>query len=325
MNPVSSSSEVFSFKVFSDRTSLISVQGQGEKRVTMTDGLRFLKRSVPMLESALPGVGDEQEECLKSLSFGQHLVSMTTQADGTRNVLLFRPEGRAMSRVEVNYSGGSALDIYSSVFQVLITEFGMEAFNAFMFLNFGGSFEPEKRVFIFPSVMYPNILCSFSMKKLADKEYGIGHSPYYYATKSRLPSVWMSGSTAKVDQIPDKFHMPFTNFFDNNRMCFGSIPMVDKFTDSGNYRPLDWFIDVLFSSNYNMDLLGYAMSNRSLEKVRETKIFTQALIKAFPTKETFINRAISGSSGVKSYFEYLDWIAYLAAPTTNFFPYELYV
>lgn len=326
MTSISSSSEpLMSFALKSDSVALIQAKGFPGKEVSVTDGLAFLQSTIPQIEAFMNASSNGRNDT-NSVKFGRWLVNITN-GSSNRTALMYRPEQRDKIRLELNYSSGAPHPLYTHYIEKIIRAVGLEAFKRFMSNRFGGDFEPEKRVLVFNNAMYPNICCSFLMNKLpntpgsVDPVWGIGNSPYYFATPINSQTLWASQVT-EAQTVPNKFLIPLTNFFNEGRMCFGSISRFDKFTDNGNYRPLDWFIDVLCTSNYNLDLLSSHTVRAAESLTSDQRLFSRYIREDFPNFEWLDSdrRCIDGN-----YTYYLDWISYLTTPTLTTYPYHLFV
>lgn len=99
-------------------------------------------------------------------------------------------------------------------------------------------------------IMLPNIVIHYVLK-ISDN--GLKHEvvgTFYYCTDKSvddLPSV-IPGRLAGVFG-----HMPFPNFYDDFRMCFGGNTLMHR-TEGGDLRMLNMFYDVIENSPFNDDL-----------------------------------------------------------------------
>ncbi len=329
MNPNSSSSntsELLKVKFQSDRTAYISVGGRPEKRVGAIDAITWLRNSIPELAAASVSSAGES---FRELKMGRYLVSVKdTNDDGSnKRVLLYRPENRGPFRLEFNNSGGSELPVHRHFWAHLINHYGLDEFNRIL-STFGMTYDLSNRILTVDNLLYPNMVCQYDMCRLSEpdkdgnKLFGVQGNVYYKATSSPLTTVW--ATTTSISDLPKKFNIPLSNFFSEGTMCWGTINRVDKFTDNGNLRQLDYNLDIIMSSNFNFDLCHMAATDEYIhfidhpENDHLKKLFSQ-----FDNYNEGMCTANIREIG-KEYIRYLMFVFYLANPETRSFPYHLF-
>jgi hypothetical protein len=115
--------------------------------------------------------------------------------------------------------------------------------------------DSKKVVFNIP---IPNIIISFTLKKIGDATWQVTHIKYFSTPKSvsQLPDdTFISG----LDPEIGVHRLPFPNMYGDGRMCYGGNTMPVRFNN--NLRGLDYYYQVLTQSPFNSDLglLGLTM------------------------------------------------------------------
>lgn len=308
----------------SDRTTLVTVGNKPEKRIGVLDSISFLKAVLPDVRDAM---GVENEDIGSSMKFGKYLVSLSSVRDnGTLRALLYRPESRGSFSLEMRSSGGSVLPIYTSFFGKIVEHFGLDQLNAIL-SKWGGHFDKSKCVLRFDSLLYPNLLCEYKVNRLAEpdkqgnKLFGFPGSAVFKATSSPLSTIWATGDS--LSAIPGKFYVPFSNFFHEGTMCFGTIARVENFLDNGNLRQFDYFLDVVLSSNFNFDLCHVGQTESLTNHLSVVKNTPMAKLLTSVDKNFVIPEATLREIGGNSY-TYLMFVFMLADPELKTFPYNLF-
>ena len=106
-------------------------------------------------------------------------------------------------------------------------------------------------------IVVPNIIISFTLKK--DKNDWIMASTYYFCTDlnvGKLPKTFINA----IDHSKGIYLMPFTNMYDNGRMCFGDNHMPARYLEN-NLRGLDYYYKFLWETPFNNDLGLRAIGN----------------------------------------------------------------
>lgn len=108
--------------------------------------------------------------------------------------------------------------------------------------------EVKKQKFKVP---LPNIIISFTLKKIGENLWQTNMVKYFSTPKSvtQLPDdVFISD----IDSKAGIFKLPFPNMYGDNRMCFGGNTMPIRFTN--NLRGLDYYYQILTLAPFNVDL-----------------------------------------------------------------------
>lgn len=102
----------------------------------------------------------------------------------------------------------------------------------------------------------PNIIISSTLHIEKGNVYKVGDIKYM-STRLTLPEI-----PRKIVTNADRGMglLPFTNVYDNGRLCFGSATVVHSVT-LPDLRPMHGLYELLFSSSFNNDLGLYALKN----------------------------------------------------------------
>lgn len=131
-------------------------------------------------------------------------------------------------------------------------------------------------------IMLPNVVIHFSLKV---SEGGQRHevlNSFYYCTDKAVDDL----PSTIPGRLPGIFtYMPFPNFYDDFRMCFGGNVLLHRL-DGGDLRMLNMFYDVIESSPFNDDLRLNGV-RRTSDKREWFEFLAQYYKdhKAFPYKE----------------------------------------
>lgn len=103
------------------------------------------------------------------------------------------------------------------------------------------------------TVPFPNTIISFllskdTIKKSNWKVDGV----YYFVTPKSVTQLPVDKIITAKSQIEGIFEMPFTNFYNGGKMCYGGNTMPVYHTN--NLRGLDYYFQVIFNSAFNNDL-----------------------------------------------------------------------
>lgn len=101
------------------------------------------------------------------------------------------------------------------------------------------------------TIPIPNIIINFHVRK-TDQGFNLGYDDVkYYVTDKTLDQI-SSISRDNLFNYPIIRQVPFTNFYNNGKMCYGGNTMPSRFNN--NLRGLDYYYKVISISPFNEDL-----------------------------------------------------------------------
>lgn len=100
-------------------------------------------------------------------------------------------------------------------------------------------------------VPFPNTILYVSLIK-SDNKWNL-NTLKYFCTNKRVTQLPNDSLISKSDSGEGIFIMPFTNFYEDGRMCYGQNTMVSQFPEN-NVRGTEWYYQVIFEGTFNDDL-----------------------------------------------------------------------
>ncbi len=101
-------------------------------------------------------------------------------------------------------------------------------------------------------IMTPNIIISYFLQKDKDRDWVFSTEPRYFATNlpiNKLPKGVISSPNRSIGLGL----IPFTNAYDDAKMCYGENRMPARF-EGGNLRGLSYYYTFLWTTPFNDDL-----------------------------------------------------------------------
>lgn len=132
-------------------------------------------------------------------------------------------------------------------------------------------------------VPFPNTIIYLNLEKSGDK-WSL-QTLRYFCTHKRVTALPFDKVISKTDTNQGIFLMPFTNFYNDGRMCFGQNTCISTFPEN-NLRGVEWLYQVIFDGIFNDDLgINGLTSNYSAptfyEKLSKLTAFPYNLLKGY--------------------------------------------
>ena len=248
-NVVSAEDEViFSYEVKKNGTTSVRI-GDVNKVVSFENGVTLLKVCVPEMVKDLT----QEDSLTRSMVFPRYLVKTTISgSESEMYAVLYAPAVRQTYRQKFRYSSESPLEMYVLFFDKLIGILGEERVVSIL-AERGISLSEANTIWTCKNYLFPNV-CSVVRLGPTQTPGTYTFKEVYYRTTSSTRDEIVTVLTSPRDAT-NSHRMPFSNFFDSDCMCFGSIERksIYNFSTEG-YAPLDFFINVLYRSFFNTDL-----------------------------------------------------------------------
>ena len=100
-------------------------------------------------------------------------------------------------------------------------------------------------------IPFPNVILYISLNK--DGENWHVNKLRYFCTSKKVTQLPSDKIISNRNPREGIFVMPFTNFYDDGRMCYGQNTMTSRFPEK-NLRGVEWFYQVIFEGSFNEDL-----------------------------------------------------------------------
>ena len=102
-------------------------------------------------------------------------------------------------------------------------------------------------------IPFPNLLIQVTLKEQDNGDW-LGDPPLYYVSSEPLSRIIDSVKTNSVSpQLDNIFIVPFTNFYDNGTMCYGTSNYFSRFSNN-DLRGINYYYQVIFDSAFNNHL-----------------------------------------------------------------------
>lgn len=231
-------------------------------------------------------------------------------ADGgrSRTVFLYRPEHRANLLFNSQRTSATSL-IEEAMGHKFTTKAAEEMLDRVNITKDGGNL-------IVKNYLVPNFLCSIPLKlNETKKAYSVG-KVRYAITNTPREAVKFTPTSNLHDMVNVCGNrVPLPNFYDDGGMCYGSNQVLVTLNNDGNYRPLEFYLNLITASAFSFDIMPYAYPVRfSAEKFLK-RIHGVDDVSKVPDS---VRRNSRNNSGL---FTFFDYVTTMTAPDAKF-PYE---
>lgn len=259
--PSSSSDCLFCLKVYDTGKAEVTVQDV-VKCVTLEDAMQITSNALPELADIL---ADKQDLVSNgTVTYPRHLVK-TYHNGGNIAALLCSPAVRRDYKQKFKSSSETKLSEWTNFRSRLISLMGSE--DAYLrlltYLNLYQS-NNDTHILVAKNYLFPALVCQVHLAANPSGLYGsntikYGMLPDDYSKETlTAPMIWpFNHGLSGIRDLSSGWakRLPLPNFFPEQNMCFGSIVKQDLFDfKKSGFSALDFFIDVVHSSHFNLDL-----------------------------------------------------------------------
>lgn len=230
--------------------------------------------------------------------------------DGGRNktVFLYRPEYRA--NLLFNSARTSVRGLFEDAMGTkLSTEAGKE-------MAARVNFSVEGTNGVVSNFLVPNFMCAIPLKLNDNKKaYSVGKVKYAITNTPR-EAVKFTNNAALGNMVNVCGNRPpLPNFYEDGGMCYGSNQVLVTLNNDGNYRPLEFYQNLITASAFSFDIMPYQYPRQFNQDNFLKRLHGVTELSKVPDS---VRATLRHNSGLYTFF---DYITSLTAPEAKF-PYE---